>query len=256
MTIDPALPDTSFSSVAKVGAMGAQEDEVLLSMNTVFRIGEIKQLGDNPRLFRVELSMTSEKDNDLRQLIDRIRGETFPKARGWYRLGSVSWKMGEAAKAQQVFEVLLQQTTEERARRSIYNQLEMMADNLGLYEEAIGYYEKAIRIKENQSPCNHHGLAASYNNIGNVYSRMADYPKALSSHEKKLEISQQSLPPTHFDLVMSYINMGLVHENMKNYSKAHSCYVRAMDIAQRSLPPDHPHRQIYRNKLSQIKKKL
>ena len=127
MTIDPAQPDTPFASVAKVGAMGAQEDEVLLSMNTVFRIGEIKQLGDNPRLFRVELNVTSEKNDDLRQLIDRIREETYPDDNGWHRLSCVLWKMCESAKAQQVFEVLLQQTTEERDRGLIYHQLGLTA---------------------------------------------------------------------------------------------------------------------------------
>ena len=202
MTIDPALPDTPFASVAKVGAMGAKEDEVLFSMNTVFRIGVIKQLGDNPRLFRVELSMTSEKDNDLRLLMDRIREETLPEGDGLSRLGAVLWKMGESAKAQRVYEVLLQQTTEERARGPIYNQLGVMAYGMGQYEEAIGYYEKSIRIEEKQNPCNHLGLAMSYNNISGVYYSMGDYPKALSSHEKALAIRQQSLPPTHPDLAI------------------------------------------------------
>ena len=240
MKIDPALPDTPFASVAKVGAYAAQEDEVLFSMNTVFRIGVIKQLGDHPRLFRVELSMTSEKDNDLRLLMDRIREDTFPDVDGWYRLGQVLWKMGESAKAQQVYEVLLQQTTEERTRGAIYNQLGLMADELGQYEEAIGYHEKSIRIEEKQNPCNHQSLAASYNNIGSVYYRMGDYPKALSSHEKALAIKQQSLPPTHPDLAMSYNNIGLVYDSMGDYPKALSSHEKSLAIKQQSLPPTHP----------------
>ena len=240
MKIDPGLPDTPFASVAKVGAYAAQEDEVLFSMNTVFRIGVIKQLGDHPRLFRVELSMTSEKDNDLRLLMDRIREESFPEEDGWYRLGSFLDDMGESAKAQQVYEVLLQQTTEERARGPIYNQLGVMADELGQYEEAIGYYEKSIRIKEKQNPCNHQSLAASYNNMGNVYNRMDDYPKALSSQEKALAIRQQSLPPTHPDLAMSYNNIGNVYNRMGDYPKALSSHEKALAIKQQSLPPTHP----------------
>ena len=240
MTIDPALPDTPFASVAKVGAMGAKEDEVLFSMNTVFRIGKIKQLGDNPRLFRVELSMTSEKDNDLRQLMDRIREETFPDEAGWYRLGQVLWKMGESAKAQHVFEVLLQQTTEEKTRGPIYHQLGMMADGLGQYEEAIGYYEKSLRIEEKQNPCNHLGLAMSYNNIGSVYYSMGDYPKALSSYEKALAIKQQSLPPTHPDLASSHMGIANVYYSMGDYPKALSSYEKALAIRQQSLPPTHP----------------
>ena len=240
MTIDPALRNTPFASVAKVGAIRDQEHEVVFSMNTVFRIGQIKQLGDNPRLFRVELSMTSEKDKDHRLLIDRIRDETFPDVDGWHRLGAVLWKMGEAAKAQRVFEVLLQQTTAERTRGVIYNQLGMMARDLGQYDEAIGYYEKAIRIEEKQSPRNHQNLASSYNNIGSVYYSMGDYPKALSSYEKALVIQQQSLPPTHPDLASSYNNIGLVYNRMGNYPKALSSHEKALAIKQQSLPPTHP----------------
>ena len=240
MTIDPDLSDTPFASVAKVGTLEAQEGEVLFSMNTVFRIGQIKQLGDHPRLFRVELSMTSKKDDDLRQLMDRIREETFPKSEGWYRLGCVLRKMGKFAKAQQVFEALLQQTTEERARGAIYNQLGIMASNPGQYEEAIEYYEKSIRIEEEQNPCNHQNLAASHMSIGLVYGSMGDYPKALSFYEKALAIKQQSLPPTHPDLAMIYMNIGNVYSRMGDYPKALSSHEKALAIKQQSLPPTHP----------------
>ena len=241
MTIDPALPDTPFASVAKVGALGAQEDEVLFSMNTVFRIGQIKQLDDHLRLFRVELSMTSDKDDDLRLLMDCIREETFSNEEdGWYRLGLVLWKMGESAKAQQVYEVLLQQTGEERAREPIYGQLGLMADELGQYAEAIGYFEKSIRIEEKKNHCNPQNLVYSYNNIGNVYSRIGDYPKGLSYYEKALVIQQRSLPPTHPDLALSYNNIGGVYFNMDDSPKALSYYEKALEIRQQSLPATHP----------------
>ena len=240
MTIDPALPDTPFASVAKVGAMGAKEDEVLLSMNTIFRIGQIKQEDDHPRLFRVELSMTSEKDDDLRLLMDRIREETYPEDDGWRRLGLVLWKMGKSTKAQQVFEVLLQQTAEERTRGVIYNQLGIMADELGQYEEAIGYYEKSIRIEEKQKLGNHQNLAKSYINIGIVYNSMGDYPKALLSNEKALAILQQSLPPTHPALASSHMGIANVYYSIGDYPKALSSHEKALAIKQQSLPPTHP----------------
>lgn len=143
-----------------MGAYEADEDEVLFSMNTMFRIEQIKQLGDDPRLFQVELDLTTEKDDDLRLLINRIREETFPETKGWYQMGSVLRKLGEYATAQQA--------TDESARGMIYNQLGVMTSNLGQYDGAIGYYEKSITIKEKQNPCNQLSLAMSYNNVGNV----------------------------------------------------------------------------------------
>ena len=256
MTINHALREIPFASVVNVGASETRQDEVLFSMNTVFRIGQIKPLDNNPRLFRVELSMTRDEDNELRLLMDRIREETSPKAAGWYRLALLLSKMGESAKAQQLFETLLKQTAEESARGVIYGNLGMMADDLGQYGEAIAYYEKSIRIEEKQKLCNHQNLASSYNKIGSVYDHMGDYPKALSSLEKALAIQQQSLPPTHPALAVSYNDIGLVQENMNNISKAHSYYERAVDIAQHSLPSGHTNLQEYQNNLARIKKKL
>ena len=240
MTLDPALPHTPFASIADVGPMGVQEDEMLISMNAVFRIGQIKQLDDNPGLFCVELSMTNEKDSDLDELIDRIREETFPEAEGWFRLGLILGKMGETANARQIFEVLLQETTKEGSKGTIYDQLGLMANNMGQYEKAIVYYEKALDIKEKQNPFNHQNLANTYNNIGALYESMGDYPKALSFHEKALAIQQQSLPPTHPDLANTYKNIGNVYNSIGDYSKALSFHEKALAIQQQSLPPTHP----------------
>jgi tetratricopeptide (TPR) repeat protein len=238
MTIDPAQSTTPFASVADVSYY--KEDEVLFAMNTVFRIRDIKPMGGNHRLFQVELILTSDNDKDLRLLTDRIREETFPDDEGWYRLGSVLLQMGQFKKAQQVYEILLEQATEESEKAPIYGQLGLIKYQQGEYQEAITFDEKALEIYKKTLPPNHPDLAKFYNNIGLVYDNVGDYLKALSSHEKALEIEQQSLPPNHPDLAMSYNNIGNVYESMGAYSKALSYYEKALEIRQQSLPPNHP----------------
>ena len=105
-------------------------------------------MGGNGRLFRVELTLTSDNDKDLHVLTDRIREESFPNEEGWYRLGSVLRKMGQPQKAQQVYEILLEQETEESRKAPIYHQLGMMKDEQGEYQEAIAFYEKCLEIKK------------------------------------------------------------------------------------------------------------
>ena len=79
MKIDPAQSTTPFASIIDVGYFGDKEDEVLFSMHTVFRISDsITPMGENHRLFRVELTLTHDNDQEFRQLTDRIREETFP----------------------------------------------------------------------------------------------------------------------------------------------------------------------------------
>jgi tetratricopeptide (TPR) repeat protein len=239
MTIDPSKSTTPFASINAVSYFQT-EDEVLFSMHTVFRIGTIQSMGEHPRLFQVDLTLTGGDDKDLQVLTDRIREETYPDAEGWFRLGEVLRTMGRFDKSQEVYEALLDQTTDESERAPIYYQIAWTKDDQGEYEEAIRFYGKTIEIDKKRLPPNHLSFANIYNNIGMVYGKMNDYPKALSSHEKALEIYQQSLPPNHPDLAMSYNNIGIVHDGMGDYPKALSSYEKALEIRKQSLPPNHP----------------
>ena len=240
MNIDPARSSTPFASIVDVGYFGKKEDEVLFSMNSIFCIGKITPVDGNTHLVQVQLNLTSDKDNDLRELIDCVRKETFSGDGGWFRLGQVLWQMGESAEAARVYEILLRQETKESTKGPICHQLGLMKQQQGDYPEAIAYYEKSIKIEEKQIPRNDLSLASSYNNIANVYYSIGDYPKALSSYEKALVIQQKSLPPTHPDLASSYNNIGLVYSSMGDYPKALSSYEKALAIRQQSLPPTHP----------------
>ena len=146
MTIDPAQSTTPFASINDVGAYGDKEDEVLFAMHSIFRIHDIQPLGRNGRLFRVELTLTSDTDKDLQALTDRIREESSPDEEGWYRLGSVLWQMGQPQKAQQVYEMLLEQETEETGKAPIYHQLAVneMMNLRRISMEPLSFYKKSI----------------------------------------------------------------------------------------------------------------
>jgi tetratricopeptide (TPR) repeat protein len=240
MAIDPAQSTTLFASITGVSYFEDKEDEVLFAMHTVFRIGDIKPMDEHHRLIQVELTLTSDNDKDLRLLTDRIQEETFPGEEGWYRLGKLLLTLGQPKKAQQVYEILLKQTTDESKTGSIYRHIGSAKYYQAEYTEAITFYEKSIKIYKKTLPSNHPDLAASYNNIGLVYDSRGEYSKALSYYEKDLEISQQSLPPNHPDLAKSYNNIGLVYYNMGEYSKALSYYEKTHEIDKKTLPPTHP----------------
>jgi tetratricopeptide (TPR) repeat protein len=239
MTIDPSQSTTPFASINEVGFFKDREDEVLFSMHSVFRIRDIKSMGENNRLYQVDLTLTNDNDKDLRALTDRME-EEMKGSTGWYRLGSLLLRMNQSEKAEQVYEILLQQTTDQSERAAFYHQQGWAKDNQGEYKDALALYEKSLAIKQQSLPPNHPDLAASYMGIGLVYDNMGDYSKALSSHEKSLAIKQQSLPPNHPDLASSYGNIGLVYDNMGDYSKALSYYEKTLAIQQQSLPPNHP----------------
>jgi hypothetical protein len=106
MAIDPSKSTTPFASITDVGYYKNKEDEVLFSMHTVFRTHDIKPIDESDRLFQVELTLTSDNDQDLRSLTDCIV-EEIKGSTGWDRLGSLLLKLGQSKKAQEVYEIML-----------------------------------------------------------------------------------------------------------------------------------------------------
>ncbi|CAF1168346.1 unnamed protein product [Adineta steineri] len=238
MSIDPCIKLTPFAFIKEESYFKAEE-EILFSMHTVFRVSAIKQMDNENQLYEVELQLTSDDDQQLRLLTDRIRKET--NGTGWQRLSNLLLQIGQFDKAKELYNVLLEQTSYEGEKAPYYNQLGGVHMNQGDYEKAIWYYEQALQIFQKYLPSNHPDLATSYNNIGLVYKNMGDYSKALSFYEKALEIQQKTLPSNHSSLAISYNNIGNVYNIMGDYSKALSFYEKALEIQQKTLPSNHPH---------------
>ncbi|CAF1015221.1 unnamed protein product [Adineta steineri] len=238
MSIDPNIKTASFASIKEMSYF-RYEDEILFSMHTVFRVGAIKQMDNEHQLYQVELELTSDDDQQLRLLTDRIREET--SGSGWQRLGILLIKISQLNKAEELYDVLLEQTSDESEKAIYYNQLGYVKLDQGDYEKAIWYYEQGLQNKEKTLPSNHPSLATSYSNIGSVYNKMGEYSKALSYYEKSLEIRQKTVPSNHPDLATSYNNIGSVYDSMGEYSKALSSHEKALEIRQKTLPSNHPH---------------
>ncbi|CAF1214074.1 unnamed protein product [Adineta steineri] len=240
ISINPTHSTAPFASLTNVSHFD-DEDEILFSMHTIFRIEDIEPIDEDNNLYQVNLTLTNNNDQDLRTLTDRIRQETYPNSAGWQRLGLLLIKMGEFNKAQEVYQILLHQTTHESDKSPIYNQLGLIANSQGIYSKAFTYYTKSLTICQKTLPSNHLNLAMSYSNIGVLYDKTGHYSKALSSHKEALKIRQQSLPFDHPDLAASYNNIGTVYDGKRDYKTALEFYKKALPIQEKSLPPNHPH---------------
>lgn len=196
ITIDPYKSTTPFAVINNINNREGN-DEIFFPLHTVFRIREIQSMGENNRLFQVDLTLTSDNDEDLSGIISFIKEEIYPDLKGWDRLGQVLIKMHQLVKAQQIYDFMLEQTTNERERGDIYQRLAKIKDNQLSYKESIKFYEKSIEIYQKTPPSNHLGLAASYNGIGSVYEKLGEYAKVIPFYENALTIGQNALPSEH-----------------------------------------------------------
>ncbi|CAF3219933.1 unnamed protein product [Rotaria socialis] len=240
MTIDSSKISSSITPFAMIDKHSAlpQEQEILFTVHTVFRIVEITQTPKNSRLWEVQLTITGDEDPQLAGLTNLIKEEI--DGRGWYRMGQLMLQVGHFNQAEELYNELLVNASTDSDRANIYNLLGWVKRDQGQYKEAVSFLEKALKIDEETLSENDLSLATSYNNIAMGYDDMGDYSKALEYYEKANKILEISLPPTHPHLAISYDNIGGVYNNMGEYPKALEYYQKANKIFQISLPPTHP----------------
>ncbi len=130
-------------------------------MHSVFRIGQVKQIDKNNRLWQVNSTLTSDNDPQLQALTKSLQEET-KAATGWYRLGKLMLKIGQFNKAEELYEILLKQTSSEHEKVRLFHHVGYVKIAQLKYAEAIGFYEKALEIKQKTHPANYPHLAISY----------------------------------------------------------------------------------------------
>jgi hypothetical protein len=193
--IDPSILPTPYASIDNI-AFSDTDGEILFSMPSIFRIDDIKQIDKNDRLWQIELTLTNYNDPQLHLITKYMQEETEGKT-AWHRLGKLLIKLGVFDKAEEIFNVLLSQTTDNRDMTILFNQLALVKCGKGEHAEAIKFYEKTFENYEKTLPPDHLDLAESCINIGSVYEKMNEYSEANSFYEKAIQIGELSLPVNH-----------------------------------------------------------
>ena len=95
-----------------------------------------------------------------------------------------------------------------------YNNLGFALNKLGKYKNAINCYEKVLQIKSND-------VDALYN-LANTFKELGEFKKAINFYENTLEINPNYLGALN--------NLGNTFKDLEEYSKAINCYEKAIKI--------------------------
>ena len=227
ITIDSSIP---FAKLYR-----ESENEVLLSISTVFYIGDIKTIDDNPQLWQVKLSIATEEDPQLGSVMDAM-DKLIGGTRGWYRLGELLNKIDELQKSEQVYTAMIDQTSDDNEKAHLYQQIGHLYKDRGSSIQTISFYEKALVIRQRTLPSNHPDLIFSLRDIGEVYDGLGEYCKSVWYYEKAFEIEREILPATHPSLATACNKIGTICSKISEYSKALEFYENALHIRQSAVP--------------------
>ena len=241
--IDPSISTIPFASLDKISHHSDSEREILFSMHTIFRIGEIKKLKDH--LWQVNLMLTNDNDQQLKKLTDHIRKEIQNK-NGWHRMAGLMMKIGKFNKALEIYNTILEIASASDGDRkviihpAIYHDMGVAYQGLGEFPNALTYYQKTLKIQQEILPSNDLQLIVTYNNLGSVHNTMGDYSTAVSYYQRALEIQQQFLPSNDQLLATTFYNLGSAYNSMGNHSTALVYFKKTLGIEQKHLPHNHP----------------
>ena len=244
LNIDPSNSSIPYASIAADSRFSKSENEVLLSMHSVFRIDSVDEL--TPESWMVTLSSTTDDDPELRSLNHCIQQE-IGHERGWQAMGQLLTKMGHYDRAIEIYQTELDEMPKndgnECIERSInyYSNIGVAYDGKGEYSAALSYYKKAQALIAEHSDETHPLLITTYNNIAAVHRALGDHAKAMKYLTQVIEILERQSHRDDALLGVAYSNRASVHRAMGDYRAAVDNWEKARVIQEGCLPAKHPH---------------
>ncbi|CAF1103261.1 unnamed protein product [Rotaria sp. Silwood1] len=152
-TSNPSTSTTVFAQIHDVSYFEG-EKEILFSVNSIFRIGSIKEIDGNNRLWQVDLTLTSDNDPELLALTEGMRQEIYSYIDGWNRL------------ALEIRQKALPSNHPDLA--TSYDNIGVAYSNVDDYLNALSSHQKALNIREKALPSDHPELSPYYNVIAEI----------------------------------------------------------------------------------------
>ncbi|CAF1509101.1 unnamed protein product, partial [Rotaria sp. Silwood1] len=149
-TINATIPFISLDDISYY----PEEKEILFSMHSVFRIGDIKKIENE--VWQVDLTLTSDDDQQLKILTEYMR-EDLGGGTPWQQLGHLMYKMGQFKKGEEIYKMLLDITSvnDENEITILYHMLGILKHKKGDFKQALSFYQSVLEIRQNTVSPNH-----------------------------------------------------------------------------------------------------
>ncbi|CAF2961299.1 unnamed protein product [Rotaria sp. Silwood2] len=105
MKIYPSFSSVPFTALDDISFYSNFDQEILFSMHTIFRIGSMREIEN--RLWQIDLTLTSNNDQQLKNVTEFIRNEINDGNR-WMLLAGLMINMGKFDKALEIYNTLLE----------------------------------------------------------------------------------------------------------------------------------------------------
>ncbi|CAF1681478.1 unnamed protein product, partial [Adineta ricciae] len=276
---------SSFANVAGTSFSDAEE-EVLFSLNSVFRLDSVQTDPTNPDLTIVKMTFCDNNEHELHAVLNAmkkqfkqdcndIRGDDHDTTP--ITLGAVLLNMGQMKLAKTIFTQVLRKRRRSSDTVDVGRCCHYIGDvyrQKNCFSKSIQWYKKALKICESTARDNHSLVAKTYLSLGHAYSKTTDWKfpvwyrtdlanwwstnvsrrwrKSLRPYEKALALYEKLYGQDHAcsEIADCYLGLGSVHLHINNFIPAIDNYQKASIIQTKILPEFHPALAFCQNKLA------
>jgi len=122
----------------------------------------------------------------------------------------------------------------------VLNQVGRYLEERGHYANAEPFYQRALRINEQQLGREDPETARSLNNLARLHTKLGQYGDAEPLAQRALQISEQTQKTEDPETADSLDNLAELYSDQGKYSEAEPLYKRALMIREQALGPEHP----------------
>ena len=194
MTIDVKIRTVPYATVGSLGYYEHEEEEIIFSMHTVFRVCAIEQI-DN-RLWRIDLELVEDNDRQLQIMTNKIRYDIRGTTEK-HRLGNLMIHLRQYDNAEKLYRMLLDSTTsyDHVEIAQLCSRLAYIMECKGDNRNAIVFYERTLEMDKRLYANADLRLAGTYHSIGILKTNIKDYLGALDYFQIAVEIGERSPEP-------------------------------------------------------------
>jgi len=124
---------------------------------------------------------------------------------------------------------------------SILNNIAEALDQLGRYDEALGYALRSLKIREKTLSPGHPDFGPLFNTLGNIYNGLHRNQEAIAEFEKAVEIDRKQYGPKYWLVGGGLIGLANAHQFLGHLDVALRLDREALAIFEEDFGPEHPY---------------
>ncbi|CAF2738492.1 unnamed protein product [Rotaria sp. Silwood2] len=232
-----------FADITYMSSFGMGEEEILLSLGSIFKIQSVEQLVENGIVWQVKLILNEAVVNkEIDMLFNYLKTNSTTSISNIGTLGLLLGQMGDYVKAERYYQMMLNELPKGHCGRPIIlNNMGILYSDMGDNKKALKYYRKSYETYKMQKVSENDLLFANlYHNMGSLYYENDDNKTALEYFTKAFEICHNNLTlPSLLLCATLHTDMGEIFDDNGDFDKALDELQCTLEIQLRILPSNH-----------------